>query len=355
MKKRFLWICVFFLSGFCLFAAEFINGQMRLVLREDMGRFSLYGMNENSQFEPLFSDQDPRTSFISLLINDRAYKLGDTSSFRTRTDTIYPSFIFESPSLLVTEEFNFIKTPGSGQTNGVEIKITVENRGTADTLAGLRFLLDTHLGERGSYPPFSTDTRSIMSETLIERGDEKFWISQNNRLSLMGSIVTPNGEAPDSLYFANWKRLNDVSWKIAYEPGRNFNAPPYSIGDSAVCYYYGPRTLAKGESFTALIMLASGVTGGFTPSAPAIPVLPGSSSAAPAGSSAAVIPVIPNPAVEINPADQRERDMIIMQDLIARIDEYISAGSITEEELNAMEQTLDRMIIKYGIDTEALQ
>jgi len=52
---------------------EVSEGRLKLVLHQGMGRFSLYldGM-------ALFVDQDPRTSGLSLLLDDRVYKLGDS-------------------------------------------------------------------------------------------------------------------------------------------------------------------------------------------------------------------------------------------------------------------------------------
>jgi hypothetical protein len=131
MKKYIILLLVFLLIH-DLFAAEFINGRIRLVLNEKTGRFSLYYMTDiaKEEFIPFFTAQDPRTSFLSVMVNNRTYKMGETSVFKTSIGGTpeSPSLIFESSFLVVIENFSFIKTGSSSMTNGVLITITVTNK-----------------------------------------------------------------------------------------------------------------------------------------------------------------------------------------------------------------------------------
>jgi hypothetical protein len=324
-KFRAFCITLFFCLLTTVPAAEYTDGSVRLALWELNGRFSLYTANSASRtgYEPLFTDRDPRTSFLAVMVNDRSYKLGDSAAFRIRLgeDPGRPSLIFESAFLLVTQEFTFIKTAGAPASNGVSVKITVRNRGDQPASVGLRLLLDTSLGEQGRDPPFTVGARPVTSETLIEKGSpDAWWVSGNGSVSLMGSIMDPAGQGPDSVHFANWKRLNDVPWKTPYSAGRNFNAPPYSVGDSAVCYYFEPRLLGRGESRSFTVLLAAGDEGGFF-------------------------------AFSIE-RSERERDLALIRQLIANIDTYSAAGNVREEELMSMEQTLKSLIDKYGLDAQ---
>jgi hypothetical protein len=323
-------------------AAEFTDGAIRLVLHEETGRFSLYSIHENSRgrYEALFADQDPRTSFLSIFFNDRVYKLGDTSSFRIRLggDASRPSFVFESSFLLVTEEFSFIKTPGQNSSNGVSVKITIENRSPQQIQAGARFLLDTDLGEDSPESPFNTDKNHIGSEIFFEKGSpDRWWISRNEQCSLMGSMfgAADTGEEADSLYFANWKRLNDVSWKIPYQPGRNFNMPPYSVGDSAVCYYYEPRPLNRGETRSFTIMLVASGEEGFAVNA----------AAEQAGSGEALTKILneSSAAAQADNADSREKDLQLIRSIIEQINGYMASGSVTEDEIATIETVLGQI------------
>jgi hypothetical protein len=349
-----VFLAAFFSLPFLAGAAEFTDGSVRLVLHEETGRFSLYSIHENSRgrYEALFADQDPRTSFLSISFNDRIYKLGDTSSFRIRIGEgggggSKPSFVFESSFLLVTQEFSFIKTPGQDASNGIAMRITIENRSPQQAQAGARFLLDTDLGENSSQAPFSTDKHPIDSEIFFEKGSPGgWWISRNEQRSLLGSMfgAAETGEEADSLYFANWKRLNDVSWKIPYQQGRNFNLPPYSVGDSAVCYYFEPRPLNRGETCSFTILLAASGEDGFAAQeAAAKPGPEGDLAKILAESSVAAQVLKTGDGNTGSTAGSREKDLELIRSLIEQIDGYIVSGSATADEIMTIETVLDQV------------
>jgi hypothetical protein len=344
-------LAVVFFLPFLAGAAEFTDGSVRLVLHEETGRFSLYSIHEDSRgrYEALFADQDPRTSFLAISFNDRIYKLGDTSSFRTRLggDGSKPSLVFESSFLLVTEEFSFIKTSGQDIPNGIAMRITIENRSPQQAQVGMKFLLDTDLGENSSQPPFSTENHPVSSEILFEKGSPgRWWVSRNEQRSLMGSMfgAADANEEADSLYFANWKRLNDVSWKISYQEGRNFNMPPYSVGDSAVCYYYEPRPLNRGETCSFTILLAASGEGGFAVNAAASekPEL-GEDLAKILNESSIAAQVLKTGGDAGSAAGSREKDLELIRFLIEQIDGYIVSGSATADEITAIEIILEQV------------
>jgi hypothetical protein len=349
MRKPLFFPEAFFFLLFCLIpaglqAADFTDGRIRLTLHDDTGRFSLYYMDDLSRenFAPLFVDQDPRTSFFSLILNDRSYRLGESSAFRFRRDeTGVPSFIFESAFLRIVEDFSFIKTAGSSLSHGIQITITLENLGPQEVYLGLRFLVDTSLGEgRNISPPFLTDKRPVDSETQITvKDDDLWWISRNDRLSLMGSISAGVEERPDQVIFANWKRLNEVPWKISFVPGRNFNYLPYSIGDSAVCYYYEPRPLSRGDTRSYTILLSVEDEKGFTVY----------SAGAQDDLSRFLRETVPLSA-EIPTPDSKQADIFLLRELINRIDRYMAGEIIiTEEDLAAMETVIARLKARYGL------
>ncbi|MDR0622834.1 MAG: hypothetical protein LBG10_00190 [Treponema sp.] len=343
---------VFFL-GFLFFslipgpagAVDYSDGRVRLTLHEGSGRFSFFYMSDISKekYDSFFVDQDPRTSFFSVMINDKIYRLGESSAFRIRTEESpsNPVFVFESAFLMVREEFSFIKTAGSSLSNGIKITVTLENRSPQQMDLGLRFLIDTNLGEgiHGD-PPFLTDKRPIPSETAVGEGDsDQWWISRNSRLALMGSISAGVEKKPDLVHFANWKRLNDVPWKTGYSPGRNFNYLPYSIGDSAVCYYYELRPVSRGEILVYTILLAAEDEKGFAS------YFAGSQN----DLSRFLRETVPLSG-EAPSADSRQSDMLLLRDLINRIDSYIAGEiTITEEELAAMELVISRIKARYGL------
>jgi hypothetical protein len=321
-------------------AAEYIDGRIRLVVNENTGRFSLYFMTDiaRERYVPFFTDQDSRTSFLAVLVNNRSYRMGESSSFKTKMGSTpsNPLLIFESSFLTVTEEFFFIRTGASPLTNGVRIIITITNKGEKPVEAGARFLIDTNLGEN-SNAPFITDQRQINSETRIESSSgDSYWISRNDQLALMGSITGQNITKPDSIHFANWKRLNDTPWKTSFVSGRNFNLLPYSIGDSAVCYYYEPSVIARGESRVISILLSSEDENGFALNSN----LPDDLSRL----------IQDSGKLEGDVSQSMRTDLITLRDLVAKLDQHASSGDyISDEELSAIGLLISKIKSKYGI------
>ncbi|MCL1928971.1 MAG: hypothetical protein FWG07_09305 [Treponema sp.] len=347
MKKILLLLLAVFIVH-SAFTAEFIDGRIKLVLNAKTGRFSLYYMTDIAQeiFEPLFAAEDPRTSFLSVIVNNKTYKMGETSVFKTSIGgtPASPSLIFESSVIVVTQNFTFSKTGSSSITNGVIITITITNKGEQTVNAGLRFLIDTDLGEK-SLPHFSTNSRDINSETVIDNvSTDQYWVSKNNKLVLVGSIDSPN--RPDTIHFANWKRLNDAPWKITPMQGRNFNLLPYSIDDSAICYYYESAPIPKGGARTATISLSSILPAEFDT------VIAAHSN----GDQAAKVNVPENfsaenqkPDVDID-ASAIRNDLYTLRDLVFRLDESINSGLyISDEELAAISLLISRIKLKYSI------
>jgi len=255
---------VFFIVSLSLSAAEIRDGFFRLILNERTGTFSLYFLFDPGamRYEPLFNASIPSASFLSVNVDGNVHRLGESRTFRTSYERLdgNPALVFESSSLKISEIFSPVKTANSPVVNGVKITITVENLGVQRSSVGLRLLLDTHLGEGQGKIPFITNSRLITKETLIEGSSgEKFWISRGERVALMGSILSPlnNSRPPDFVHIANWKRLNDVPWRLRAYEERSFNYIPYSIGDSAVCYYYEPVNLESGGTFTYTIFLTT--------------------------------------------------------------------------------------------------
>jgi hypothetical protein len=244
--------------------------------------------------------------------NEPVYRLGETGDFQIREGGTLqqPALIFESDFIKVTEEFTFIVTPGSTMANGVKIKFTLENKSGKRIDAGIRFLLDTKLGESSS-TPFTTDTRNIEEETLMEARSlrDQFWVSGNaDELVLMGSLSTEVDRVPDMVHIANWQRLNEVPWSFEPVSGRKFNNPPYSIRDSAVAYYYQPVRINKGESSSFYLLLSSWDNQGFTAFRPSDGLAPRNLAIqAMQAAEAALARITPRPAAPVSPVPARTR------------------------------------------------
>jgi len=252
------------------------DGFVRLILYEKTGSFSLSFVPDASEsvYESLFLSQNPRSSYLSISVDGKVHRLGSSRAFKSSVERINgdPAFVFESRDITVTQVFTPVKTPNSVNSNGIKITITVYNNSVEDVMLGLRFLLDTELGEKKGLFPFVTESQIITGETQIDRSSgERYWMSRGNNVSLMGSIFVPDDETamiPDLIHFANWKRLNDVPWHLKYSEGRSFTNFPYSINDSAVCYFYDPLIVYSEGSYSYVIYLTTQDSAWYHPSSP---------------------------------------------------------------------------------------
>ncbi len=267
MKKLFLIALAFslvLLASTRTWALEREDGRIKLILHEGTGRFSIYYLKsfKEKQYVSFLVDKDPRTSVVSVLIGNNIYRLGETSKFQEKVEKTVQGarFVWVSNLLQVTEDFAFITSNGSPLTDGVKITFQLKNTSEQDLTVGLRVLFDTYLGE-DSYVHFKTDQVSeITHETTILKGNMvKYWISplvgDSDNFGLQVLTNAKGITTPDRVVFANWKRLNDSSWLYETSTSRNFNLLPYSINDSAVCQYYDPLKLEKGETRSIVLLL----------------------------------------------------------------------------------------------------
>ncbi|MCL2719994.1 MAG: hypothetical protein FWD47_01470 [Treponema sp.] len=317
LKKIFFYLLIFFLINISVFAADIKVGNIRLVLNERTGAYVLYYL-DGRRYEQLFN-RSQSTSYTSIYIDGNVSRLG-SRPFRTRYENRngIPSIIFESPNLRVTKSFTFIMTGNSQQINGVMVTYNVLNIGNTNTIVGLRMLLDTSLGEGRGRIPFISNSRNITDETLIrDASGERYWISRGPKVSLMGSIRNPldnTEKAPDFIYFANWKRLNEAPWMLDYSEGRAFG------NDSAVCYFYEPALLSPGSDFSYSFFLTAEDADWYN-----IPVQN-------------VIETL-----SVNPVESERLDMNILIELQETLRRFISGQiNLTEQELFEIERTIER-------------
>jgi len=259
-----VFLFLFVLLAVNLEANETIDGYIKMLINEKTGRFSLSFLTdtEKTKYTDLFYGSG-KTSFFDININGVSYRLGESRVFTTtvESENDEPVVIYDSDLLSVKLSFTPIKTISSPNANGIRITIKIMNKGEDEPDVGLRMVLDTSLGEGRKKTPFVTENYHILKEKIIKSStDEKYWISRGKDIALMGSINDPfdnTSKKPDYLHFANWKKLSDVPWKAKYHQGRSFNNLPYSVGDSAVSYYWEPRALGIRKTFTFFVYLTT--------------------------------------------------------------------------------------------------
>jgi hypothetical protein len=318
------------------FALEVREGRLKLLIHEATARFSLYYLVDlqKDQYEPLFVDKDPRTSFMSLIVDDRSHRLGESTAFRFRTERTEKGArnVFESSTLVATQDFSFARLSGSTLADTLRIDFNLINKSDRELNIGLRMVFDTNLGEKKA-AHFRTDKREITSETtIVPKSDgDAWWITDDEKLSFMGSISVKGYAPPDLLHFANWKRLNDAPWKAQASAGRNFNLLPYSIGDSALSYYFDPKPLARGAERKQTIFVGASNPKGFE----------GVGEIATSGLSQILQTSVESAS---SPDLTLQTDLITVRDVLTRVDLLLkSPESASDDEISALETVIVRL------------
>jgi hypothetical protein len=331
---RGLVACFFFIAGLSgLGASEFNEGNIRLIINEKTGLFSLFFLTDpvTRRYEPFFVNKNPQTSFLSVNVNGKSFRPDKDKNFRVKVETFRgnPVIMRDSRVLEVTEIFTFIKTANSVVANGVKITIYIKNKTGKQAIFGMRALFDTYLGEGYGKVPFVINGQNITKETIVkDLSDDSYWVSRGKNLSIMGNIASPlvgSGKNPDFIHFANWKKFYNAIWKAPYNEGLSFTDTLYTINDSAVCYYYEGVPLQPEQSFHSIIFLTAEDTDGFFK-------LPNNLDLA---------------AVNSN---DNQADLQALQALLDRLDHFI-AGEIelSDLELTEIDLSINRLKAWHGL------
>jgi hypothetical protein len=335
--KRILTAAAFILAGsLALQALEAKEGLVKVVVNETTARLSLYRLIDipKDRYEALIFDQDPRTSFATLSADGRIYKLGDSSEFRVstaRTDTGI-RIEFRSSSFVVRQNVDFARSEGSALADGIRVTFTLENISEREASLGIRYLLDTWLGEKSGIH-FVTDKRPRVSgETAIAGTDaDSYVVSPGDKAGLMVQFAGPGIDRPDRVLLSNWKRLSDTAWGFEPNTQRNFTLVPYSINDSAVALFWEPVSVARGG--TRRLSFAMG-----NPNEKGYPADDGKTST----EQIFAATVLGSPAPDA--ATSMAADLVAARDLIGRIDRSLAeGGTLSADELAAWRKILDRL------------
>ncbi len=343
VKKFTILLIIIFLNFPSLWSLETVNGRVKLILHEGIGRFSLYYQTglSGSKYLPLFVDQDPRTSTIKLVIDNKIIKLGESSEFKESAELTASGarFIWKSSRIRVIMDFAFIASKTATLSDGVKITISLENTSDQSLEAGVSFLLDTYLGEAKS-PHFTTDSeRQINREKTISLKESvDYWLSPSaqdpENIGLQCPINQEGITRPDKIVFANWKRLNDVSWLYETSDSRNFNLLPYSINDSAVCHYYEPARLRPGTSREIVIVLGNYSASGYSIFSDRDKKLDKLLKEA----------VAPASGYTVDPLIAIQEDLSTVNNLISEINRMLAdVSEVTDEEIRVMEEILNSL------------
>ncbi len=344
MKKILtLGVLLLLLLSIPAWSLEVREGRIKLTLDENNGKFAAYYEERagSNNWIPLFFERDPRTTGFGFLVGNRIYSMGESSGFSLSSGKESGGAYFEwkSSSFLVKQQFSFIRSEGSTLADGFTINISITNTSSRDQTIGVHYLFDTYLGENNSLHFTSDSGIELKNETEYESLMPSYWISPSSDSDfrgLQGMVQGPGISVPDRLIFANWKRLQENTWNFSVQSSRNFNLLPYSVNDSAVCYYYLPKRVEAGKKRE--ITFAFGAYNG------------GRYAAVTKASNDSGIRELYDKAVETSSSSPDDLDSLIREDLIAvndlldKVDEYLEiADTLSDDDINVLGQILSTL------------
>ncbi|MDA3939088.1 MAG: hypothetical protein PF693_07250 [Spirochaetia bacterium] len=340
MKTTSIIIFLMFIA-FYSFSLELSEGRIKILLHENSGSFSAYYLEDinTGKYTPFLFDKDPETSLLSIMSDNKIFKMGNSSVFSKDifTTPTGGKIVWESTVLKVTEEFSFVKSQSSSLSDGFKIKILIENTSDQNKIIGLTYLFDTFLGEQENDHFLLDSGTPIASENSILSNFPNYWISPSSEdtfLGLQGMVRGPGITVPNKIIFANWKRLQDNLWNYHVKKNRNFNLIPYSINDSAVSIIYDPIKVSRQSSREVVIVLGAYNNSSFK----------GSSNTEDSGIDTLFDQTV---STDVNPQNTEtsiKSDLIATTDLLKKIDSFLEfPDNITDGEIDLIVQILETL------------
>ncbi len=135
------------------------------------------------------------------------------------------------------------------------LRMRISNRGRRSRSVGVRYLIDTWLGEHANAHFETGWGTSVTAERTFTSGDEAVVSSGPDGVF---RLKLDRGTGQSAVSVANRQRLSDAGW--AYSPGRErgFSLPPFSVQDSAVHIVYDREELEPGDTRTIETWFSAG-------------------------------------------------------------------------------------------------
>lgn len=343
MRRLLLAFTVAVLALSSAWALDVKDGRIRLVVEDRTGRFAVYFLENvaKNTYIPLLYADETRTTYPTVAVDDKYYKLGESGDFRvtvTRNSDGSVRSEYKSSFCVVRMTYKFVRSPGASMTDGVSISFELENVARKDSSIGLRFLLDTWLGEKLPTHFVFESAGALGGEVQLSGDFKDQWLRSQpettgaDKATLQVQLKAP-ATVPSSVAAANWKRINDTAWSFESIAARSFTMLPYSINDSAVALYYDPVALRPGAARTIQVILSQ-ATEGYTITEKTVAV--------PATISDVAVPAATDPLGEMT-------DLLAVRAVIDAINAAMSSGRLlSDAEMASLEATLKRLEERKG-------
>ena len=203
---------------------------------------------------PLWSPEAQKTSALFVRVDNRVTRLSDERAVSVYEADGALETTWRSGRISAT-----LRTEVLNADNGIytgRLQLSLENEGHSSRTVGVRYLIDTWLGE-ASDVHFQVLTADDAEAGLDETGfgpveTERAVPRRHSILESSGDegalqLLLDKGTMPERIAVANRSRLSDAAWSYNPSRRRGFDFPPYSRGDSAVHITFAREDLEPGE------------------------------------------------------------------------------------------------------------
>lgn len=240
----------------------------QLILHADSESGSFYIENDNpvnAGLRYLLFKDSPPTSYITLILNGKPYRLNDSvlktvSVLSEKNDHIQGQYSLG----LVNFEVNFKMTNINTSNEAVLLYVSVNNLSNQSVTVGTRFFYDTYYNERWGDPKiYLSSSEQVEYERLIlEESTPRFifnGVYKDNNYN-EGLFLYPyiNDFIPSSIIIGNWKKLDENELSYDVVPSAQFKYTDYSSKDAAIAVFFKDITVNPGEtvSFGNLLLVS---------------------------------------------------------------------------------------------------
>ena len=161
----------------------------------------------------------------------------------------------------VAVAFDFFASEKDNPADMVKVTATVTNKSKKNDEFSLKAILDTVLGESGSYHFITSDGIPVKNEVLYRTLQyQKYFLSINDAAALQMFFTGADCTEPDYVGLANFSTFSKPGWEPGMTVVRAFDTI-YSYNNSAVCAVWKPVSLPPEKSFKVVYYLAVAADG----------------------------------------------------------------------------------------------
>ena len=239
------------------------SGKVHVALRGSTGSFNIYAIDSKNKETPILSTaDDSSTSYFSILIGKREYRLNKTASInaqvRQKDDGGQIAYLLDK-QLQIVLDFSTAASVVGEDDDIVKISVYVTNLTQNRQVLAIKAVLDTILGENLDYHFVTATGQKIETETqLLLFREDRYFLSTNEKTTAQFLLNGKTIWSPECVSFANRDALVHGLWVPVITESKSFSSV-LAYNNSGVCINW-PYFIVEADdtySFSFYIALAT--------------------------------------------------------------------------------------------------